>query len=183
MKLVKKPLALFLAVLLLLSMTSFSVFAKENDKTIPDGILSQTPGYGEGLYSPNSNTRATNLINRTELPWVCGIRFQHLGHGKQKHTVGGFQPYRAVCVQKIGIQIFLQIGEHRTVFHVVTVDNEIGALDIAPPVKERHSALAVFAVEVSAEIFLRIGRCVHNGITDVCAVDTQPSDTVRICGN
>ena len=67
MKLVKKPLALFLAVLLLLSMTSFSVFAKENDETIPDGILSQTPGYGEGLYSPNSNTRATNLINRTEL--------------------------------------------------------------------------------------------------------------------
>lgn len=67
MKLVKKPLALFLAVLLLLSMTSFSAFAKENGETIPDGILSQTPGYGEGLYSPNSNTRATNLINRTEL--------------------------------------------------------------------------------------------------------------------
>lgn len=67
MKLVKKPLALFLTVLLLLSMTSFSVFAKGNDETIPDGILSQTPGYGEGLYSPNSDTRATNLINRTEL--------------------------------------------------------------------------------------------------------------------
>lgn len=67
MKLAKKTLALFLAILLLLSMTSFSVFAKESGEAIPDGILSQTPGYGEGLYSINSNTRATNLINRSEL--------------------------------------------------------------------------------------------------------------------
>lgn len=67
MKLAKKTLALFLAILLLLSMTSFSVFAKESGEAIPDGILSQTPGYGEGLYSINSNTCATNLINRSEL--------------------------------------------------------------------------------------------------------------------
>lgn len=67
MKLAKKTLALFLTILLLLSMTSFSVFAKESGEAIPDGILSQTPGYGEGLYSINSNTRATNLINRSEL--------------------------------------------------------------------------------------------------------------------
>lgn len=67
MKLAKKTLALFLAILLLLSMTSFSVFAKESGETIPDGILSQTPGYGEGLNSINSNTCATNLINRSEL--------------------------------------------------------------------------------------------------------------------
>lgn len=67
MKLAKKTLALFLAILLLLSMASFSVFAKESGEAIPDGILLQTPGYGEGLYSINSNTRATNLINRSEL--------------------------------------------------------------------------------------------------------------------
>ena len=67
MKLAKKTLALFLTILLLLSMTSFSVFAKESGEAIPDGILSQTPGYGEGLNSINSNTCATNLINRSEL--------------------------------------------------------------------------------------------------------------------
>ena len=67
MKLSKKTLALFLTILLLLSMTSFSVFAKESGEAIPDGILSQTPGYGEGLNSINSNTCATNLINRSEL--------------------------------------------------------------------------------------------------------------------
>ncbi len=59
---------------------------------------------------------------------------------------------------------------------IVTVNNEVGALKVAPSVKERHTALAVLAVEVAAEIFLRIGRCVHNGITDVCAVNREPPD-------
>ena len=65
----------------------------------------------------------------------------------------------------------------------MTVNNEVGALEVASSVEERHTALAVLAVKVAAEIFLRIVRGVHNGIGDIRAVNTQPSDTVRICGN
>ena len=53
-------------------------------------------------------------------------------------------------------------------------------MEVAPSVKERHTALAVLAVEVSAEIFLRIGRCVHYGITDVCAVNREPPDAIGV---
>ena len=34
--------------------------------------------------------------------------------------------------------------------------------------------------EESAEIFLRIGRCVHYGITDVCAVNREPPDAIGV---
>lgn len=67
MKSLKKLLALLLACLFLMGSVSLSVSATDTDDSIPDGVLSQTPGYGEGIYSVNSNARATNLLNRTDL--------------------------------------------------------------------------------------------------------------------
>ena len=123
------------------------------------------------------------LAGYAVIPSVRGVCFQHLGYGVITAAVHSFKLYGPVCVQKLYVHIFFEIGEHRTVFHVVTVDNEIGVLEVAPSVKERHTALAVLAVEAAAEIFLRIGRCVHNGIADACAVNTQPPDAVGVFRN
>ena len=117
------------------------------------------------------------------IPSVRGVCFQHLGYDKGLYSVCGFKFYGPVCIQKISVHIPFEVGEHCAVSHIVTVNNEVGALEVAPSVKERHTALAVLAVEVSAEIFLRIGRCVHNGIADVCAVNREPPDAVGVFCN
>lgn len=67
MKSLKKLLTVLLACLIFLSSGMLSVSASEPDDSVPDGVLSPTPGYGEGIYTINSNARATNLINRVEL--------------------------------------------------------------------------------------------------------------------
>ena len=136
-----------------------------------------------GQYDAEDKVTAAVLTGNAVIPCVCGACFQCFNNGKQKHTVGGFELYRAVRVQKACIQIFIKVGEHGAVFHVMAVNNQVGAIRITSAVKERHAALAVLAVEITAEIFLRVVRCVHNGITDACAVDAQPAEAVAVCGN
>lgn len=67
MKLAKKLLSALLACLFLLGSGILSVSASDVTGSVPDGILSPTPGYGEGIYTVNSNARSSSLINRAEL--------------------------------------------------------------------------------------------------------------------
>ena len=123
------------------------------------------------------------LAGYAVIPRVCDIGFPHLGYGEGLHSVCGFKFHGPVCVQKISVHILFEIGEHRTVSHIVTVDNEVGALKVAPPVKERYAALTVLPVKAAAEIFLRFFRRVHDGVTDICSVNREPADAVGVFRN
>lgn len=66
-------------------------------------------------------------------------------------------------------------------------DDQIIAIHATSAVEEGHSALVVFAVKVSAQVFLWVFRCVHNSIVHngignrAPRCSMQPAEKGRAC--
>ena len=80
---------------------------------------------------------------------------------------------------KVRIGIAGEVAEHRAVFHVVPVEDEI-AVFIAPKVHKRHTALTVCAIKAPAQVPLGFLRREHDRIVDLGSGNTQPADAVRV---
>lgn len=93
------------------------------------------------------------------------LRFQ------QDHRIGG---------EASIVQIFSERGEHGSVAHVVTEDDEVVTFERTAVIQKRNAGVAVLLIEVHAQVLLRPFRGVHHGIVHGGVVDGDPADAVAV---
>ena len=75
-----------------------------------------------------------------------------------------------------------QRAEHGAVFHMMAVNNGVSAgwVEGTSGIDKKHTADIIIAVEVLAQIVLRVIRGVHDGIVDIGAFNGKPADEILI---
>ena len=91
-----------------------------------------------------------------------------------------FQQDRRIGGEASIVQIFSERGEHGSVAHVVTEDDEVVAFERTAVIQKRNAGVAVLLIEVHAQVLLRPFRGVHHGIVHSGVVDGDPADAVAV---
>lgn len=92
----------------------------------------------------------------------------------------GFQKDRGMGGRMPVVQIVLECREHGSVAHVVTVDDEVVAVEGTTVIEERNTGIAVLLIEVPAKILLRPVGGVHHGIVHSGILNGDPPDAVAV---
>lgn len=92
----------------------------------------------------------------------------------------GFQKDRGMGGRMPVVQIVLECREHGSVAHVVTVDDEVVAVEHTAVIQERNAGVAVLLIEVPAKILLRPIGSVHHGIVHSGILNGEPPDAVAV---
>ena len=85
-----------------------------------------------------------------------------------------------VLVVIIDVIIFRQSAEHRTVEHVMTVDQIVHAVRITCRVHEQLAAFGVVAIKVGVQVFIVVTGYMHDRIIDDGIVDLDPTEKVVV---
>ena len=85
-----------------------------------------------------------------------------------------------VLVVIIDVIIFRQSAEHRTVEHVMAVDQIVHAVRITCRVHEQLAAFGVVAVKVGVQVFIVVTGYMHDRIIDNGIVDLDPTEKVVV---
>ena len=82
----------------------------------------------------------------------------------------------------IFIQILLETSEHRTAFHVVSVDNNIGAAlhQIRSRIHKQGSVDIVLPVYIALQIIIPVIRGKHDRIVNLRPVNGDPSGKITV---
>ena len=77
---------------------------------------------------------------------------------------------------------FVEMGEHRAVFHVMPVDNKVvrGLLHIAVLLHIGTAVLGVFLVKAVLQVEVRLVYRLHHGIVDVGIRNADPAHQIAV---